>query len=196
MRWLKLQICAASRVFFVHPYYEPEALEEVLERCTETAIALLAVSSRRAPNIIGLGDSVASQISPKMYRQFALPYEQRIFGVHQMGALTRLHICGNITKLLPYVAQSGADIVDVDWMVDIGAASQICATSAVCGNFDPVAVMLQGSPEAVTARQSTALELGGSRCFSMAGCEIPEETPRANLEAHFQALRDYGNRPE
>ena len=118
---------------------EPEALEEVLEQCTETAIAFARAQIAAGADIIGLGDSVASQISPKMYKQFALPYEQRIFSaVHQMGALTRLHICGNISKLLPFVAQSGADIVDIDWMVDIGAASQICATSAVCGNFDPV----------------------------------------------------------
>ena len=174
---------------------EPEALEEVLEQCTETAIAFARAQIAAGADIIGLGDSVASQISPKMYKQFALPYEQRIFSaVHQTGALTRLHICGNISKLLPFVAQSGADIVDIDWMVDIGAASQICATSAVCGNFDPVAVMLQGSPETVRQAVNLALDLGGSRCFSMAGCEIPEETPRANLEAHFHALRDYGNR--
>ena len=175
---------------------EPEALEEVLERCTETAIAFARAQIAAGADIIGLGDAVASQISPKMYQQFALPYEQRIFAaVHEMGALARLHICGNISKLLPYVAQSGADIVDIDWMVDIGAASQICATSAVCGNFDPVAVMLQGSPETVRQAVNRSLDLGGSRSFSMAGCEIPEETPRANLEAHLQALQDYGNRP-
>jgi uroporphyrinogen decarboxylase len=113
--------------------------------------------------------------------------------VQQVGAITRLHICGNITKLLPYVAQSGADVVDIDWMVDIEAASRICATSAVCGNFDPVAVMLQGTSETVRQAVKRALDLGGSRCFSMAGCDLPEETPRANLEAHLQALRDYGN---
>ena len=136
--------------------------------------------------------AVASQISPKMYRRFALPYEQRIFAaVHAMGALTRLHICGNISKLLPFVAQSGADIVDVDWMVDMAEAREICGPAAVCGNQDPVAVMLQGTPETVRQAVTHALDLGGPRCFSMAGCEIPEGTPHANLLAHAQALREY-----
>ena len=176
---------------------QPEAVEEVLERCTESAIAFARAQIKAGADIIGLGDAVASQISPKMYQRFALPYEQRIFSaVRQMGALTRLHICGNISKSLPYVAQTGADIVDIDWMVDFGAARQICSNSAVCGNFDPVAVMLQGTPETVRQAVTRALDLGGPRCFSMAGCEIPQGTPRTNLEAHTQTLRDYGNREE
>ena len=173
-------------------YDSPEQVEEVLERCTENAIDFARVQVEAGADIIGLGDAVASQISPKMYRRFALPYEQRIFAaVHAMGALTRLHICGNISKLLPFVAQSGADIVDVDWMVDMAEAREICGPAAVCGNQDPVAVMLQGTPETVRQAVTHALDLGGPRCFSMAGCEIPEGTPHANLLAHAQALREY-----
>ena len=174
-------------------YDHPEQVEVVLERCTENAIDFARVQVEAGADIIGLGDAVASQISPKMYRRFALPYEQRIFAaVHAMGALTRLHICGNISKILPDVAQSGADIVDVDWMVDLAAAREICAPAAVCGNFDPVAVILQGTPDTVEQAVRHALDLGGPRCFSMAGCEIPDGTPQANLLAHARALREYG----
>lgn len=174
-------------------YDSPEQVEEVLERCTENAIDFARVQVEAGADIIGLGDAVASQISPRMYRRFALPYEQRIFAaVHAMGSLTRLHICGNISKILPDVAKSGADIVDVDWMVDFAAAQEICAPAAVCGNFDPVAVMLQGTPETVRGAVVQALAQGGPRCISMAGCEIPDGTPEANLLAHTQALREHG----
>ena len=168
---------------------EPEALEEVLEQCTETAIAFARAQYRggrrhhRAGRFCGFAD-LAQDVQAVCAALRAAHLSRQCI---RWEALTRLHICGNISKLLPFVAQSGADIVDIDWMVDIGAASQICATSAVCGNFDPVAVMLQGSPETVRQAVNLALDLGGSRCFSMAGCEIPEETPRANLEAHFHA---------
>ncbi len=176
-------------------YDSPEQVEEVLERCTENAIDFARVQVEAGADIIGLGDAVASQVSPKMYRRFALPYEQRIFAaVRSMGALTRLHICGNISKILPLVAQTGADIIDVDWMVDLAAAREICGPAAVCGNQDPVAVMLQGTPETVRQAVTHALDLGGPRCFSMAGCEIPVGTPHANLLAHAQALREYGFR--
>ncbi len=172
---------------------DPESLEEVLERCTQVAIAFARAQVRAGADIIGLGDAVASQVSPRMYERFALPYEQRIFAaVHEMGALGRLHICGNTTKILALMARSGADIIDVDWMVDMAAARDACEGKTVCGNFDPVAVMLRGTPELVRQSVRQSLELGGPRCFSMAGCEIPQGTPSANLLAHARALVEYG----
>jgi MtaA/CmuA family methyltransferase len=174
-------------------YDNPEPLEEVLERCTEVAIAFARAQVHAGADIVGVGDAVGSQISPGMYERFALPYEQRIFGaIHESGAVGRLHICGNTSKILRLMAQSGADIVDIDWMVDMQAARVACEGKSVCGNFDPVAVMLRGTPDLVRQSVHRSLDLGGPRCFSMAGCEIPEGTPAANLLAHAEALREFG----
>lgn len=115
---------------------QPEWIEELLERCIEVEIAFARAQIDAGADIIGLGDAVASLISPAMYRQFALPYEQRIFAaVHAKGALARLHICGDTTHLLPAMAASGANLIDVDWMVDfrqaaatLGDRAAICAT--------------------------------------------------------------------
>lgn len=172
----------------------PEWLTELLEICTEVAIAFARAQVEAGADIIGLGDAVCSQISPKMYRQFALPYEQRIFqAVHDMGAVARLHICGNTTRILPDMLQSGADIVDLDWMVDLEKAAQLAADRvALCGNFDPVAVMLQGTPEQVRAATLECVQKGGRRLFSAAGCEIPDGTPVENLLAQRDALGQAG----
>jgi len=167
-----------------------EWLEELLEICVEVGIAFARTQIAAGADIIGLGDAVCSQISPKMYRRFALPYEQRIFAaVREMGAVGRLHICGNTSRLLPDMAQSGAHIIDLDWMVDLGRAAQVFGNQAApCGNFDPVKVMLQGSPEVVRQAVHDGALKGGSRGFSGAGCEIPAATPRENLLAQYQAL--------
>ena len=45
--------------------------------------------------------------------------------MHEMGALARLHICGNTSRILADMVQSGADIIDVDWMVDMGQAARL-----------------------------------------------------------------------
>jgi uroporphyrinogen decarboxylase len=168
----------------------PEWLTELLEICVEVEIAIARAQVEAGADIIGLGDAICSQISPKMYRQFALPYEQRIFAaVHEMGAVGRLHICGNTTHLLPDMLQSGADIIDLDWMMDLEKAAQLFDNKvAICGNFDPVAVMLQGTPETVRAATLACIQKGGPRQFSGAGCEIPEGTPKENLLAQYQAL--------
>jgi MtaA/CmuA family methyltransferase len=171
-------------------YDEPEWVEELLAICVENAIAFARAQVQAGADIIGLGDAIASRIAPRMYAQFALPYEQRVFAaVRELGALSRLHICGDITQILPLAAQSGAEIVDIDWMVDFGLAARTMGERiAVCGNFDPVAVMLRGTPEQVRQATLECLRLGGSRCISAAGCEIPDGTPHENLLAQAEAL--------
>jgi uroporphyrinogen-III decarboxylase len=92
------------------------------------------------------------------------------------------------------MAKSGAEIVDLDWMVDLARASAVFGPDgpAPCGNFDPVAVMLQGSAEDVDAAARACAAAGGPRHFSAAGCEVPDRTPEANPLAHARALREIG----
>jgi MtaA/CmuA family methyltransferase len=170
----------------------PEWVMDLLERCCEHEIAFARAQIACGADIIGLGDAAASQISPGMYRRFCLPYEQRIFAaVNELGAASRLHICGNTTRIAADMGRSGAEIIDFDWMVDLRQASAaIGARSIPCGNLDPVAVFYQGTAEQVRQGvRRNAAEAGG-RWISAAGCEIPDGTPQANLRAQAQALRD------
>jgi MtaA/CmuA family methyltransferase len=176
-------------------YDRPDWLTDLLEQVTENAIGFARAQIEAGADLVGLGDAVASQISPKMYRQFALPYEQRIFqAVGEIGGVTRLHICGNTSRILPDMLESGADIIDIDWMVDIQQAAQVFSErAALCGNFDPVSVMLQGTPDEVRQAVRNCRQLGGPRYISMAGCEIPDGTPYANLLAQAEVLGEWYN---
>jgi uroporphyrinogen decarboxylase len=176
-------------------YAEPEWVKELLEQCVEVEIAFAEAQVEAGADIIGLGDAVASLISPAMYREFALPYEQRIFeAVHQKGGLARLHICGNTNRILTEMLESGADIIDLDWMVDMAKAAAIYeGRAAICGNFDPVAIMLQGTPEMVEQAVLSCAHLGGARWFCGAGCEIPDKTPAENLHMQARTLQAIGS---
>jgi MtaA/CmuA family methyltransferase len=172
----------------------PEWVEELLEICVETAIAFARAQVEAGADIIGLGDAVGSLVSPAMYRRFALPYEKRIFeAVHEMGAIARLHICGDTNRIVAGMVETGAEIIDLDWMVDMEAAGKSYGEDiAFCGNFDPVVVMLEGTAEDVYAATVQCIDIGGPLSISNAGCEIPLGTPAANLRAQSQALRDMG----
>ncbi|MBN2000101.1 uroporphyrinogen decarboxylase family protein [candidate division KSB1 bacterium] len=173
-------------------YDQPEWLMELLEKCCEMEMAFAQAQVRAGADIIGLGDAVASQVGPAAYRRYALPYEKRIFdAVKKTGAIGRLHICGNTSGILPDMAQSGAEIIDVDWMVDMKAACEAFGDhAAVCGNQDPAAIMLRGTPETVKKAVRDCVKNGGDRCFSAAGCEIPDNTPAENLLAQAEVLGD------
>jgi MtaA/CmuA family methyltransferase len=171
----------------------PEWLQDLLEVCVEVEIEFARAQVEAGADLIGLGDAIASQVSPAMYRLFALPYEKRILdAVRSTGALTRLHICGNTSSILPDMVTSGADIIDLDWMVDWKTACKTFGSRvSLCGNVDPVSVMLRARPETVYERVCDCLRAGGERSFSAAGCEIPDGTPADNLRAQARALRQY-----
>lgn len=169
-------------------YDRPEWVEDLLERVTATAIDFALAQIEAGATIIGLGDAIASQVSPRAYRRFALPYEQRIFqAIRDAGALGRLHICGNTSKIVADMAQSGAAIIDLDWQVDLAAAraevDAVDPSIALCGNFDPVAVLYEGTPEAVRDAVAACRAAGGATWLCAPGCEIPRHTPGENVLA-------------
>ena len=82
------------------------------------------------------------------------------------------------------MARSGADIIDVDWMVALDEARQLVGPEVtLCGNFDPVGILLQGSAEDVAEAAKQCLKTGGDKFILMPGCEVPPGTPEQNIRA-------------
>ncbi len=164
---------------------KPELFTQVGDTLVGNAIRFALAQIDAGADMIGIGDAVASLISPAMYEQHVLPLEQRLISaIHYAGATAKLHICGNITHHLVHMAKTGADIIDVDWMVPLdGARVSVGPDITLCGNFDPAGVLLQGTPETIAEAARNCLKLGGDRFILMPGCEIPPATPEENIRA-------------
>ena len=135
-------------------------------------------------DIIGVGNAVSSLVGPALYEKYGFPWDKAITGyIHGLGARVKLHICGNITAILPLIKQVGADILDVDWMVDFAAAAKFFdgSKTAVNGNMDPVRVMMRGSLEEVEKQVNFCVNAGTNTTLISGGCEIPAATPDKNL---------------
>ena len=52
-------------------YDRPEWVHDLLETCAEVAIAFARAQVKAGADIVGMGDAIASQISPPMYQEFA-----------------------------------------------------------------------------------------------------------------------------
>ncbi|MEI7615901.1 MAG: uroporphyrinogen decarboxylase family protein [Actinomycetota bacterium] len=164
-------------------YDAPDYIKKLLGICAEQAIVFSTEQIIAGADFIGIGDAAASLVGPQIYRELVLPYEQKIVNsIHKQGAKAKLHICGNISSILNIVPLSGADIIDIDWMVDFKTANEIFKDRCcACGNFDPVKIMLQGSPDDVRKAVTSCINDGNNTAFIAAGCEIPKMTPIENL---------------
>jgi len=169
-------LCGVSQ-FLMLLVEQPELAQRILEFLTEVVIDFAVAQLQAGAAMIGAGDAAASLISARMYRQFALPYEQRVCtAVHTAGGLVKLHICGNTSHLLKDMLQSGADLFNVDHLVDLQTALSVYGPAGKCikGNLDPVRHLLQASPETCQQAALTCIEqASSSRYMLSAGCEIP-----------------------
>lgn len=172
---------------------EPEAMEELLSICERQAEIFAREQIKAGADIIGVGDAASSLIGPALYEEFALPHQQKLIqSIHEAGAKVKLHICGNLNPVLDLVAQTGADIIDLDYMVDMKkAAALFPKTSCICGNFDPVGILLQGNKEDVKREVKRCMEISQLNPNMISpGCEIPKNTPIENVLAIQEAIRE------
>ncbi len=158
---------------------------ELMDVCVEVGILFARAQVDAGVDTIGIGDAVASLVSPHTYEKLIQPREKQLVkAIKEMGAHVKLHICGNITHLLPGIADLGIDILDVDHMVNMATVRDAVGDGVtLAGNIDPVADVLNGTPAAIKSAILRAYEKVGNPYMVNAGCEIPPGTPIENLKA-------------
>lgn len=172
-----------------------------MDYTSDALILFLTEAIKAGADLVICGDSSASPdlISPAMYEKYVWAFEKKVFSAIQPlcrehNAYSILHICGNTTGILDRMAETGADILEIDHKVDLGEAADIVGDRAcLMGNLDPTTVLLQGSPELVMQKSKECIEKtrGKSRFILGSGCEVPVKTPVENIKAMTQAAQEF-----
>jgi MtaA/CmuA family methyltransferase len=162
----------------------------LMSRCVEVVSEFAVAQIKGGADTIGIGDAIVSQISPQTYATLVLPYEKRLIeNIHHAGGLVRLHICGNVTHLLPKMTELHADIIDLDWMVGVRTARHILGDYTVLvGNLNAVSAIQDSSPAEIQSKNREVYQAIGNPDMIGAGCEIPLGTPPENLRALCQPV--------
>jgi len=175
-------------------YDDADFVDLLTEFVVTMEIAFARAQIAAGATLIGIGDAAASLIGPKFYERFVFGGECRLVrAIHEMGALARLHICGNTRRILKGMGQTGADIVDLDFLSPIheGRAA-MGERQMLLGNIDPVRVLRDGTPESIAAALAECHRQAGPRYIVGAGCEAPRGTPPENLMAMTSYAREHG----
>ena len=173
-------------------------VEATMQRALEYAVAYAIALARAGADMLSGGDSPAVMLGPVLYRQIALPLEQRLVAaLHQaVDVPVSLHICGSTAPILADMRHCGADVYELDWQVSLPQASQVLGPDVtIWGNLDPVGLLARGTPEQVRRATSellqTVVRCGRRRFVLSSGCTLAVDTPEENLQAMFDAARSF-----
>jgi MtaA/CmuA family methyltransferase len=174
-----------------------ELVHKLLEYCTGITLQFIQLMSETGAHMTSNGDSVAGPelISPAMFRAFALPYEKKIVvRSHALGLPYFLHICGNTSRIIDEMLETGSDGLELDYRTDaVMARDRMKDRTVFIGNIDPSGVLALGTPQLVEEKTRELLNIFADtpRFILNAGCAIPPITPPENLRAMIGAARSF-----
>lgn len=172
-------------------YDDPVFVRDLFAFVFEVGMSFARAQVEAGADIIGIGDPAASLVGPKLYQEFVWSYEKMMVeGLHALGAIARLHICGNTRRILKDIGRLGCDFVDLDSMAPMAEARErLGPGQVVLGNLDPVRDLRNGTPQSVYAEVAECHRQAGPRYIVGAGCEVPRDTPAANVHALVRYAR-------
>lgn len=132
---------------------------QVLDKVTDALIEYLSNQIQAGADTVMIFDSWGGVLSKPAYLKFSLAYMRRIVTTlkerHPDAPVTLFTKGGG--QWLTEIANTGCDMVGLDWQTDMGAARALVGDQvALQGNMDPT--MLYASPEIIRAEVDRILQ--------------------------------------
>jgi uroporphyrinogen decarboxylase len=174
-------------------FSEPTLLHQLLGKFAEAIATYVRYQIDCGAQVVQMFDSWAGQLSPQDYQVFALPYQQQVFNaVRQTHPDTPLILLvSGSAGLMKQMAASGADMISVDWTVDMADARAILGPNiGVQGNMDPG--VLFGSQDFIRDRICDTIQKAGNHRHIMnLGHGILPNTPEESAAFFFETVKAY-----
>jgi len=124
-------------------FQAPEMYHDLLSKITKCTSLYLQAQARAGAQALQIFDSWAGIWAPGDFKQFALPYVQSIItDLRKMTDIPIIYFANNGSTLIDYSKTAGADVLGLDWRINIGNAVKRVGNHAVQGNLDPIALFL------------------------------------------------------
>ena len=164
---------------------EPAVFRKLLHRIAQATIPYLKAQIAAGAVAVQLFDTWCGELSLADYEEFALPATQEIVSALS-GAAPVIYYTKASHHLLPAVARSGANVLSVDWRVDLGSLrKQFGPRIALQGNLDPA--VLLGPPDAIRKRTlEIVAALAGTGHILNLGHGILPQTPLENAKLFIE----------
>jgi uroporphyrinogen decarboxylase len=183
---------------------KPDVAHRLLRMATDYLIALghYWKETFGVEKVLASGGDPSSSnqlISPKHFKEFALPYNREVNEkLLEMGYKhIYVHICGEQNRNLPYWAEipmGDPGFVSFGHEVDIETAAEYFPRDVIIGNIEPAVIQTE-TPQEVYELARDVIE-NGKKCpggFALSpGCGLPPKAPPYNVWMMTKAVNDFG----
>ncbi len=161
----------------------PSLAHELLGICADTAGEYLAAQVDAGADAAMLFDTWAGLLSPADFEIFARPYALRVFERVLVAAaktarlVPRIYYAGNAAGWIDRCRGLGADVIGLDWRLELDRARGSLPGLTVQGNLDPA--VLLGTRELIRERAAAVLDAAGptGHVFNLGHGILPETPP-------------------
>lgn len=134
----------------------PDAFRRLLDVLTEAIGSYLRFQAARGADLVQLFDTRAALLSPAAYREWLRPCHQRICSAVDAPSILFVRNPGGHLDAL---ADAGADVLALDWTVDLAETRDRLGDQPVQGNLDPAALF--GSNDQIRRQTRQTIRAAG-----------------------------------
>jgi len=183
-----------STNIFMDMYDDPDYVKALLDYSADVFIAMSDYYIEAGMDVIGAVDPLVSQISPDSFEEFmAAPYKKVFDHIREKGAFSSFFVCGDATKNIEKMCQSGPDCLSIDENIDMVEAKKVTDkyNKVISGNVQLTVCMLLGNQKDCQKSALEKIDQMGDQNFILApGCDMPYDTPSENIIGIGQAVHD------
>ncbi len=176
-------------------YQDPEAAHRLLAKCNEFIIKYCVALKEAGANGVVIAEPAAGLMSDDDCRTFSSDYVRQIVDRVQDDWFTVvLHNCGNTGHCTGAMVATGAGAYHFGNKCSMEEVIRdVPPTALAMGNLDPVSMFKDATPEEM--HEATLQLLEDMRKYPnfvlSSGCDTPPHTPFANIDAFFDALKEF-----
>lgn len=156
------------------------AAHALLDKLTELSIRYLRMQVEAGAQAIQLFDSWAGLHAEPAYREFALPYNRRVFDALADCGVPRIYLAVGAGHLYGVFSELGCDAYSVDWRTPLDVVRRTIEPGCTMqGNLDPSVFLAPRDVIDVEVDAVLRAGLGGPHVFNLGHGMMPAADPDA-----------------
>jgi uroporphyrinogen decarboxylase len=170
-------------------FTRPEVFQVLMTKLATVTAAYLIEQIRSGVDAVTIMDSWAGYLSPDDYRGHVYPHTRSIIAAVKEAypEVPVIHYANGAPTLLPHFVALGANVVGLDWRINLSDALRTYPGQVFQGNMDPC--MLYAPPERIAAKvESMKTSVGGRPHIFNLGHGILPDIPVEHAQAFVRAV--------